>query len=359
MSKIRSAYPTQRCYSAEKGFTVSNNKQQTDRSQVFKIVLAFAAIYLIWGTTYLGLAIAVETMPPFLMTSARFLVAGGLLFLVLRARGAPMPKRPHWRSAVIIGFFLMVGGTGLVTWSEQQVPSSTAALVVATMPMWIALFDWLLFKGSRPGRRVTIGLVLGLAGIFLLVGPGQILGTAGFSLASLLILLLAPILWSYGSLYSRGADLPEDTFMSTAMEMLAGGVLLLLTGLLTGEATQLNVAEISTRSLAAMIYLTVFGSFVAFTAYIWLLKHVQATKVATYTYVNPVFAVFLGWLILSEAITPITIVAVVIVTFAVILITMRGPDDVPAREKTNGQSSNVAFPSQFASETPESDCVAL
>ena len=338
---------------------MSNNELQTDRNQVLKIILAFAAIYIIWGTTYLGIRIAVETIPPFFMAGTRFLIAGALIFIILRARGAPMPKRLHWRSAVIIGAFLLVGGNGLVTWSEQQVPSSTAALVVATVPLWIALFDWLIFKGSRPGKRVTIGLVMGLTGIALLIGPGQILGTASFSLTALFILLLAPMLWSLGSLYSRGADLPEDTFMSTAMEMLAGGVLLLLTSLLTGEATQLNVAEISTRSLGAMIYLTVFGSFVAFTAYIWLLKHVQATKVATYTYVNPVFAVFLGWLILSEAITPVTIAAVVIITFAVILITMRGPDDVPATEKTYGQSSNAAFPSQFASETPESDCVAL
>ncbi|MFN2135816.1 MAG: EamA family transporter, partial [Candidatus Promineifilaceae bacterium] len=266
---------------------------QEDRKQSIKIILAFAAIYIIWGTTYLGIRIAVETMPPFLMAGTRFVFSGLLLFLILRLRGAPMPKRVHWRSAFIIGAFLLVGGNGLVTWSEQQVPSSTAALVVATVPLWIALFDWLIFKGARPGKRVTAGLLLGLLGIILLIGPGQILGTAGFSLTALAILLLAPLLWSLGSLYSREADLPEDTFMSTSMEMLAGGVLLLLAGLLTGEAGSLDATAFSSRSLAAFVYLTIFGSIIAFSAYIWLLKFVPATKVATYTYVNPVIAVFL------------------------------------------------------------------
>jgi drug/metabolite transporter (DMT)-like permease len=235
---------------------MSKQRLQDNQNQMIKIILAFAAIYIIWGTTYLGIRIAVETMPPFLMAGTRFVFSGALLFAILRLRGAPMPKRLHWRSAVIIGAFLLVGGNGLVTWSEQQVPSSTAALVVATVPLWIALFDWLVFKGERPGRRVTIGLVLGLIGIILLIGPGQILGTAGFSLFFLLVLLLAPILWSLGSLYSRGAPLPEDTFMSTAMEMLGGGILLLLAGLLTGEAGSLDITAISMRSLAAFAYLT-------------------------------------------------------------------------------------------------------
>lgn len=298
---------------------------QHDRKTTLTIVLAFAAIYVIWGTTYLGIRIAVETMPPFTMAGARFLFSGALLFLVLRLRGEPLPRRLHWRSALIIGALLLVGGNGFVTWSEQQVPSSTAALVVATVPLWIALFDWLLFEGRRPGKRVTTGLILGLIGILLLIGPGQVRGSAGFSLLALLVLLLAPLLWSLGSLYSRRAELPENTFMSTAMEMLAGGVLLLLAGFLTGETGRLAAANFSTRSLAAFAYLTVFGSIIAFTAYIWLLKQVQATKVATYTYVNPVIAVFLGWLILDETITPLTIVAVVIIVAAVVLITRAAP----------------------------------
>jgi drug/metabolite transporter (DMT)-like permease len=332
---------------------------QTTRTHVITIILAFAAIYIIWGTTYFGIRVAVETIPPFFMAGVRFLFSGMLIFIILRVRGVPVPKRFHWRSAVFIGALLLVGGNGLVTWSEQQVPSSTAALVVATVPLWIALFDWLIFKGKRPGKRVTIGLTLGLLGIGLLIGPGQILGTASFSLTALLILLLAPILWSLGSLYSRQADLPENTFMTTAMEMLAGGALLMVAGLVTGEAARLNVAEFSTRSLVAMAYLTIFGSILAFTAYVWLLKHVPATKVATYTYVNPVFAVFLGWLILSEAITAMTIVAAIIIILAVILITTGGHGKVPARRKTNEQARTPALPSRFVAEAPKSDSVAL
>ncbi|NCF68746.1 MAG: drug/metabolite exporter YedA [Chloroflexi bacterium] len=338
---------------------MSGNSMQTTRTHVITIILAFAAIYIIWGTTYFGIRVAVETIPPFFMAGVRFLFSGMLIFIILRVRGVPVPKRFHWRSAVFIGALLLVGGNGLVTWSEQQVPSSTAALVVATVPLWIALFDWLIFKGKRPGKRVTIGLTLGLLGIGLLIGPGQILGTASFSLTALLILLLAPILWSLGSLYSRQADLPENTFMTTAMEMLAGGALLMVAGLVTGEAARLNVAEFSTRSLVAMAYLTIFGSILAFTAYVWLLKHVPATKVATYTYVNPVFAVFLGWLILSEAITAMTIVAAIIIILAVILITTGGQGKVPARRKTNEQARTPALPSRFVAEAPKSDSVAL
>ena len=320
---------------------MAGSSGQTDKKHLVAIILAFAAVYIIWGTTYLAIRLAIETIPPFFMTGTRFLFAGALIFFILRARGVPMPRRLHWRSAVIIGALLVVGGSGLLTWSEQQVPSSTAALVVATMPLWMALFDWLVFKGSRPGKRVTSGLLLGLIGIILLIGPGQILGTSGFSLFFLLILLLSPILWSLGSLYSRGADLPENTFMSIAMEMLAGGTLLLLAGLLTGEASRLDIAAISTRSLAAMAYLAIFGSLTGFSSYIWLLQYVPATKVATYTYVNPVIAVFLGWLVLDETITLTTIVSVVIIILAVVLITTANPTNQPtsqpALEPTNQQ----------------------
>lgn len=293
----------------------------TNKNHVGKIVLAFAAIYTIWGTTYLAIRIAVETIPPFFMAGVRFLLAGLLTYIFLRTRGVPHPTRLQWRSAAVVGAFLLLGGNGFVTWSEQQVPSGMAALVVATEPLWITLFDWLIYKGIRPSKKIALGLVLGFIGIGLLIGPGQLRGTTGISFASLVILFLAPILWSIGSLHSRKANLPENVFMATAVEMLAGGFLLVIAGLLTGETTRLNLAEISTRSLAAMGYLTVFGSIVTFTAYVWLLKTVQASKVATYTYVNPIIAVFLGWLILSEAITPQMLVAIPSIILAVVLIT--------------------------------------
>ena len=302
---------------------MSTISTQVNKNNNLKIAIAFAAIYIIWGTTYLAIRLAVETIPPFFMAATRFIIAGVITFLILRARGIPIPKRIHWQSAAIIGAFMIVGGNGLVTWSEQQVPSGIAALVVATVPIWIALFNWLIYREGRPNKQTVIGLVLGFIGIGLLIGPGQLLGTATFDLLSLLILLLAPILWSFGSLYSRQANLPENIFMSTSMEMLVGGLLLLVLGLLTGEAADLDIAQISRQSLIAMLYLTVFGSIIALTAYVWLLKTVHPSRASTYTYVNPIIAILLGWLILSEPLTPLMIFAMVIIIFAVVLITAR------------------------------------
>ncbi|MCP4361636.1 MAG: drug/metabolite exporter YedA [Chloroflexi bacterium] len=316
-----------------------------NRNNVIKIVLAFAAIYIIWGTTYLVIRLAIETIPPFFMAGTRFLLAGIITFVFLRARGVPMPNLLQWRSAAIIGTLLLVGGNGLVTWSEQEVPSSIAALVVATVPLWMVLFDWLLYRGISPSKKMAIGLSLGFLGIGLLIGPGQILETNTISLSAILILLLAPILWSLGSLHSRQANLPENLFMATAIEMLAGGVVLILAGFITGETSQLNLVGISTLSLVSMLYLTIFGSVVALTAYIWLLKNVQAAKVATYTYVNPIIAIFLGWLILSEPITPQMLIPVVVIIVAVILITTRRPAKKTFQDELPSLETNVPWES--------------
>jgi len=313
-------------------FTASPTRKRT-----LHVVLAFAAIYLIWGTTYLAIRLAVETIPAFLMAGVRFLVAGGLSFAFLRARGVPSPARGHWPSAFLVGGLMLVGGNGFVTWAEQEVPSGIAALVVATVPLWMVLIDWLFAGGRRPGRRTAIGLVLGFLGIGLLIGPQLFVDTAGIGVASWIILFLAPVLWSAGSLTSRRAALPENVFMGTAMEMLAGGLLLVLAGLLTGEGQRLDVAAIAPRSLLATLYLTIFGSIVALTAYVWLLKRVDAARVATYTYVNPVIAVFLGWLLLSETINALMLVAVAVIVIAVVLITARRPGEAPAGEGEDGR----------------------
>ena len=289
-------------------------------NQLLTTIASFAAIYIIWGTTYLFIRIAIETMPPFLMAGVRFIIAGLGLFLFMRLRGQPLPGRLHWRSAFIIGGFLLVGGNGFVTWAEQEVPTGIAALIVATVPLWMTVFDWTLFKGPRPDRRITFGVLLGLFGIVLLIGPQVFDQAAGISPLSWLIMILAPLLWSIGSLFSRSADLPKNVFVSTSIEMLAGGLLLLLIGALTGEASQLDVSAISGASWAAFLYLIIFGSIIAFTAYLWLLKHVQATRVGTYSYVNPIIAVFLGWLILSEPLSAQMLVAAAVIIVAVMLI---------------------------------------
>ena len=304
---------------------MNSSSKPTTSNQLLTTILAFAAIYIIWGTTYLAIRVAIDTMPPFLMAGARFVIAGLAVFLFLRLRGQPMPRRLHWRSAFIVGGFLLVGGNGFVTWAEQEVPTGIAALVVATIPLWMTIFDWTLFKGPRPDRRVAFGVFLGLFGIALLIGPRLFDEAAGISPLSWLIMILAPLLWSIGSLLSRSADLPKNTFMSTSTEMLAGGLLLLIIGVFTGETSQLATADISTQSLIAFIYLIIFGSIIAFTAYIWLLKHVQATRAGTYSYVNPIIAVFLGWLILSEPLSAQMLVAAAIIIAAVVLIIARKP----------------------------------
>ena len=310
---------------------MNSYSRTTASNQLLTTIFAFAAIYIIWGTTYLAIRVAIDSIPPFLMAGARFVIAGLTVFLFLRLRGVPMPRRLHWRSAFIVGGFLLVGGNGFVTWAEQEVPSGVAALVVATIPLWMTVFDWVLFKGPRPDRRVTFGVFLGLFGIALLIGPQLFDEAAAISPLSWLIMILAPLLWSFGSLFSRKADLPENVFMSTSAEMLAGGLLLLLLGVFTGETSQLATAEISTQSLVAFLYLILFGSIIALTAYIWLLKHVQATRVATYSYVNPTIAVFLGWLILSEPLSAQMLVAAAIIVVAVMLIIARKPAGEPVQ----------------------------
>lgn len=337
---------------------MSISTDSTERSHTLHILLAFAAIYIIWGTTYLAIRVAVETIPPFFMAGVRFLIAGSLAFIFLRARGVPLPRRVHWRSALIIGAFMLLGGNGFVTWAEQEVPSGIAALVVATVPIWMTLFDWFFAAGRRPGSRTIAGLVLGFIGIGLLIGPRLFVDTAEIGPSSWVILFLAPVLWSIGSLYSRRAMLPENSFLSTAMEMLAAGPMLLLAGLLTGEAQQLDIAAIAPRSLLAMLYLTVFGSIVALTAYVWLLKNVDASRAATYTYVNPVIAVFLGWFLLDETITPQMLVAVAIIVLAVILITARRATTTVLGEEKDGRDRSATVSTQLAGTTAESDKLA-
>jgi drug/metabolite transporter (DMT)-like permease len=286
----------------------------------WRLLAAFAAVYLIWGSTYLGIRLAIETLPPFLMAGGRFVIAGLLLYGWARMRGAPAPTRLHWRSTAIIGGLLLLGGNGLVTWAEQEVPSGLAALIVAVVPLWIVLLEWLR-SGERPGLPVLSGVVIGLAGIALLVSPNTEAGAVVIAPIGILALLTATLCWANGSLYSRRAPLPSSPLLATGMEMLWGGVLLTLVGTATGEWARLDLSAISLTSLLAFAYLTVFGSIIAFTAYVWLLKATTPARAATYAYVNPVVAVFLGWALAGEAITARTLMAAAVIIGAVILIT--------------------------------------
>ena len=299
-----------------------------------RILLAFAAVYVLWGSTYLAIRIGVETIPPFVLAGLRHLTAGILLFAWLRARGVPAPLPRHWRSAAVIGGLLLLGGNGLVTWAEQRVPSGLAALIVASVPIWMTLLDGLQ-RRERPHGVVLAGLALGLLGIAFLVAPGRFAGGARVDPVGAAALLTAALLWAVGSLYSRRAPLPSSTLLATAMEMVAGGAILLLAATVTGEWSGLSLAAVSSRSLFSLVYLIVAGSLLGFSAYIFLLGATTPARVSTYAYVNPVVAVFLGWAFAGEPVTLRTFIAAAVIVTAVALIIRHGARRTAAPAEEN------------------------
>jgi len=286
-----------------------------------QIALAFLAIYTIWGSTYLAIRIAIETIPPFLMAGVRFLIAGAALYLWTRLRGAPSPTRPNWKAATVVGGLLLLGGNGGVVWAEQTVPSGLTAVLITTVPLWMALLEWKRYDRTRPALPIVFGLILGFTGVVLLVGPQELAGSSAINRVGATVLILASLSWAIGSLYSRKAPLPSSPLQSTAMEMLAGGLLLSAAGLVSQEWVGFQPSEASLRSIVAFAYLTVFGSLIGFTSYIFLLKATTAAKVSTYAYVNPIIAIILGWAIAQEELTLRTMVAAAIIVAAVVVIT--------------------------------------
>ncbi len=287
-----------------------------------RIGAAFAAVYLIWGSTYLAIRLAIETLPPFFMAGARFVTAGALLYTWAWLRGAPKPNRLHWREAAAVGGLMLLGGNGVVTWAEQRIPSGLTALLAATVPLWMVLLQGIQPGGARPSSRVATGLGLGLAGVVLLIGPGNLVHGQAADLLGTTAVLFAALSWATGSLYSRRAQLPSAPLQGVAMEMLAGGAWLLLAGAVTGEGARLDLDGASLRSLLALGYLILFGSIVAFSAYLWLLRVSTPARASTYAFVNPVIAVFLGWALAGEPLTPQTLLAAGVIVAAVAIITM-------------------------------------
>jgi drug/metabolite transporter (DMT)-like permease len=288
-----------------------------------RIAAALGAVYVIWGSTYLAIRIGIESIPPFLMAGVRFVVAGGALYAWVRWRGAAKPDRIHWRSATIIGAWMLLGGNGGVCWAEQHVPSGLTALIIGTTPVWMTLLDWLWHGAGRPSARVALGLILGFAGVGLLISPGEFAGGDHVDPAGAGVLILATMSWAAGSLYSRRAALPATPLLGTAMEMLAGGIVLLAVSAAVGEWGRCDAAAVSARSLTALGYLIVFGSLIAFSAYIWLFRVTSTALASTYAYVNPLIAVFLGWAIVGEPITPRTLLAAVAIIAAVVAVISR------------------------------------
>jgi len=297
--------------------SVSSPRISPPRASRAQIVVAFALVYTVWGSTYLTIHIAIETLPALLMSGARFILAGLMLYAFARRRGAPKERLTfvHWRSALIIGGCLLLGGNGGVAWGEQYLPTGLVALVVATVPLWMALFAPA-FGGRWINWTAAAGIALGLVGFVLLVRPGG----AGAGHWQTLVVLVSPLLWAIGSLYARKAPAPSQPLTAVAMEMIAGGFLLTVAGIGTGELGHVHLAHVSFASVASFVYLILVGSMIGYVAYIWLLHHVSPTAASTYAFVNPVVAVALGALILGEPITLLTVVAATLIIGAVTLL---------------------------------------
>ncbi len=286
-----------------------------------KLWTALIALYIVWGSTYLAIRFAVETMPPFLHAAIRFLISGAILYFWRRAAGDPVPTGGNWKSTAVVGTLLLLGGNGLVALAEKNIPSGIAALVISTSPFWLVLFESLRAGGTKPNWQSILGLIIGFCGVFLLIGPSKITGSGQhFNTASVIMLLIAPFLWPLGSIYARGADMPKSTLMSTGMQMLAGSVALLIVSLVTGEVNGFSFADISMRSWLGLIYLITFGSLVGFVSYGWLLHNAPVSLTSTYAYVNPVVAVFLGWLLANEQLNSRIVFASAIIIGSVIFI---------------------------------------
>jgi drug/metabolite transporter (DMT)-like permease len=295
------------------------NKEQ------LRIWAGLLTLYIVWGSTYLAIRFAVETLPPFTLAATRFLVAGVILYVWMRLTGLPNPTRRQWQVTTVMGTLLLLGGNGLVTWAEQYVVSGVAALLIGATPLWMVVVDGVRPGGRRPGWRTLAGVLLGLLGIALLISPAS-LGNIdqGVDPLGALALVLAALFWSIGSIYGREhhAELPTAPLMATSLQMLTGGLALLLVGGLRGEFPQLWQADVSLRSLLGLGYLIVFGSLVGYSAYTWLLGVAPTPLVATYAYVNPLVAVLLGWLLAGEPLTLRVLLAAGIIISAVVLINL-------------------------------------
>jgi drug/metabolite transporter (DMT)-like permease len=290
------------------------------------VIAAFAAVYIVWGSTYLAIRFAIETLPPLLMAGVRFVVAGSFLYGWARWRGAGKPQLVHWRSAAIVGALLLLGGNGAVTWAEQFIPSGIAALLIAVVPCWMVLIDWVRPGGPPPTAQIAAGLVLGLVGVGLLIGPESLMGGDRINVTGAAVVLGGSMSWAAGSILSRHVQVPSRPLLATSIQMLCGGALLILAGLLSGEAAKIDASAISAKSVLALIYLILIGAIVGYSAYIWLLRVSTPARASTYAYVNPVVAVLLGWLFAGETVSPRVIAAAAVIVAGVALITLSRVD---------------------------------
>lgn len=287
------------------------------------VIAHFASIYLIWGSTYLAILFAIRSIPPLLMAGTRFLLAGAILFVAARMSGAPRSRWIDWRTAALVGFCLLFCGNGGVTLSEQYIPSGLAALMVASIPIYMALLGWLFGMAPRPTLITALGLTGGFVGVGLLIAPA--LKFSGHNESpqawiGMSILLISSLIWTIGSLYSRRTPITAPPFLAAGQQMLCGGAFLILAGFLTGEMHHLDPRAISLHSLGAFAYLVLIGGVIGYSSYAWLLRHCEPAKVATYAYVNPIVAMLLGTIFAHEKLNARTIVAAALIIGSVALV---------------------------------------
>ncbi len=291
-----------------------------------KIWLALLALYIVWGSTYLGIKVAIETIPPFFHAGIRFLISGIILVVWQKTAGHPMPTRKQWISTAIIGTLLLLGGNGLVAWAEQTIPSGIAALIIGSMPMFLVVFEAMRPNGVKPNWQGVAGLLAGFVGIFILVGPSELSGsTSKLNPVGVVALLSACLFWASGSIYSKTADLPKSSLMNTGAQMLMGSVSLFIISLITGELHNWDITAVSARSIYGLSYLIFVGSLVGFVSYGWLLQNAPISLVSTYAYVNPIVAVLLGVWFANEALEPRIWIATAIIIGSVIFINSTRP----------------------------------
>lgn len=297
------------------------------RPSRWKISAAFLAVYGLWGSTYLAIGFAIKTLPPFLMAGFRFLIAGSILCLWARLRGAARPQAVHWRSAFLIGLLLLLGGNGGVVWAQQFVPSSVAAVLVATVPLWMVVLQRFSHRGSRLGLRVGAGLLLGLGGVGLLAAPDPS-SLQATPPAAAAVLLAAALSWAAGSLLTRELPLPESSALAIGMQMLCGSAALLAAAWAAGDFGRFNPSEVSLISVVSLVYLIIFGALAGFSCYLWLVRVTPPYLSSTYAYVNPAVAVFLGWLIGGENLSGRLLIGAAVILTSVAMILLGPPADL-------------------------------
>ena len=325
MALLRSGEPV------EIGMDEAAARERAKAPRRFEIILGFAAIYLIWGSTYLAIRYAVESIPPLLMMGVRHLTAGVVVYTWARHQGVPSPTRRQWFYGAIAGMLLFLGGHGTLAWAEQRVPSGLAALLCATLPLWTVMLGRLQGTEKHLSRKAWCGILVGFIGVAILIGPDLWHSGSGLNLLATLAALGSSFLWAVGTLYTKRMPMPSSSVLAASTQMVTGGVWLLLAGFLAGEGQRVQLSSLTFKSVAALAYLTVFGSIIAFTAFTWLLTVASPSRVSTYAYVNPVVAVFLGWLLASETIGAHTVIATAIILAAVAMVNTRGKAPINER----------------------------